>query len=95
MVLPVQSANRDSRKFQDSLTVDFGRRNANNRLTFGAGIHRCFGSHLATAQLRIAPQEVHSAIPDYHIDGDATYMSALKATPKDVPFAFTPTSFKA
>lgn len=96
VVLPVQSANRDSRKFHDPQTVDFGRRNANNHLTCGAGIHRCLGSHLATAQLHIAPQEVHRAIPDYRIDGNVTYMSVgTKATPKDVPFVFTPTSFKA
>lgn len=96
VVLPLQSANRDSRKFEDPLVVDFGRRNANNHLTFGAGIHRCLGSHLATAQLRIALQEVHRAIPDYRIDGPVTYMSVgPKATPKSVPFAFTPTEFKA
>ena len=75
IVLPTASANRDARKFEDPLTVDFERKNARQHLTFGAGVHRCVWSHLATAQLRIALEEVHAFIPDYAFAGPVEYMS--------------------
>lgn len=91
VILPVASANRDSRHFEDPLTVDFERRNANNHLTFGAGIHRCLGSHLATSQVRIALQEVHKTIPDYALAEPVTYLpGGPKTVPERVRIRFTP-----
>lgn len=91
VVLPVMSANRDSRHFDRPLEVDFERRNANNHLTFGAGIHRCIGSHLATSQVRIALQEVHKTIPDYELTEPVTYLpGGPKTVPEKVMIRFTP-----
>ena len=91
VVLPVMSANRDSRHFPNPLEVDFERKNANNHLTFGAGIHRCVGSHLATSQVRIALQEVHKTIPDYELTEPVTYLSGgPKTVPERVMIRFTP-----
>ena len=91
VVLPVMSANRDSRHFPNPLEVDFARKNANNHLTFGAGIHRCVGSHLATSQVRIALQEVHKTIPDYELTEPVTYLSGgPKTVPERVMIRFTP-----
>ncbi|HTU13112.1 MAG TPA: cytochrome P450 [Allosphingosinicella sp.] len=91
VVLPVMSANRDSRHFPDPLDVDFERKNANNHLTFGAGIHRCLGSHLATSQVRIALQEVHKTIPDYELTEPVTYLpGGPKTVPDRVMIKFTP-----
>ena len=91
VILPVASANRDSRHFPDPLTVDFERKNANNHLTFGAGIHRCLGSHLATSQVRIALQEVHKTIPDYELSEPVTYLpGGPKTVPDKVMIRFTP-----
>ncbi len=57
-------ASMDPDEFGDPLVVDFGRR-ANRHLAFGAGPHRCAGSHLARAELRTAITEVHLRIPHY------------------------------
>ena len=90
IVLPTQSANRDDQKFENALTVDLERKNANQHLTFGAGVHRCLGSHLATSQVRIALQEIHTAIPDYQLSGPVVYGSGgPKLTPVDVPMTFS------
>jgi cytochrome P450 len=58
----------DPDEFPDPLVVDFKRR-ANRHLAFGAGPHRCAGSHLARAELRTALTEFHRRIPDYHAVG--------------------------
>lgn len=36
-------------------------------LSFGGGIHRCLGSHLARRELRLIVEEFHARIPDYEI----------------------------
>jgi len=35
--------------------------------TFGSGIHRCLGSHLARRELRLVLEEFHALIPDYEV----------------------------
>jgi cytochrome P450 len=59
-------ANRDPAEFDEPGTVDFSR-TANRHVAFGAGPHRCLGSHLARAELRIALEEFHRRIPDYRV----------------------------
>jgi cytochrome P450 len=54
----------DPDEFDDPLTVDFCRR-ANRHLAFGAGPHRCAGSHLAREELRTAVAEFHLRVPHY------------------------------
>lgn len=91
------AANRDPDKFPDPATADFERDNAHSNLTFGAGIHRCIGSPLATLQLRVALDEVHKVITDYRIDEDAepvTYVSGQgKTIPFNLPLTYTPVEF--
>jgi cytochrome P450 len=36
-------------------------------LSFGGGIHRCLGSHLARRELRLIVEEFHARIPDYKL----------------------------
>ena len=71
VVLNTMSANRDSARFPDGDTFVIDRK-ANPHYAFGGGPHRCLGSHLARAELRIAIEEWHLAIPDYRIAEGAT-----------------------
>jgi cytochrome P450 len=36
-------------------------------VTFGGGVHRCVGAHLARRELRLVVEEFHRQIPDYEI----------------------------
>lgn len=65
--LSLPSANRDESKFPNSATVDFDRGQISH-LAFGAGPHRCLGSHLARHELAIAYEEWHKRIPVYTVD---------------------------
>ena len=64
--LPLVSANRDGREFEnaDQFIID---RADNRHIAFGAGPHRCLGSHLARREMRIAFESWHARIPDYRI----------------------------
>jgi cytochrome P450 len=91
VVLPVQSANRDEARFPNALIVDFKRPNAKRHMTFGAGIHKCIGSHMATSQLRIALQEVHRVMPDYELVEPVSYRpGGPKTSPEALKFRYAP-----
>jgi cytochrome P450 len=62
----IGAANTDDAHFDAAQTVDFGRER-NIHLAFGAGPHRCLGSHLARMELRVALEEWHRRIPHYRI----------------------------
>jgi cytochrome P450 len=66
VTLLIGAANTDDAAFPDAQRVDFDRE-ANRHIAFGAGPHRCLGSHLARMELRVALEEWHRRIPDYAI----------------------------
>ena len=65
--LVLGTANRDPRRFEnpDVLDPELADR---GHLTFGGGIHRCLGSHLARRELRLVVEEFLRVIPDYEIE---------------------------
>jgi cytochrome P450 len=67
---PVQLAlacpNRDAAQHPDPDSIVLGREDARH-LGFGGGVHRCLGSHLARAELRLILEEFHRRIPDYSL----------------------------
>ena len=67
--VPLNAANRDDAAFEDAQTVKIDR-HPNNHIGFGAGPHRCLGSHLARRELKIALEEWHERIPDYRLADD-------------------------
>lgn len=67
VMLSYSAAGRDPDQFPDPDVVDFDRE-PNRHLGFGAGVHRCAGSHLARIQLRVALEEIHRMIPAYRVD---------------------------
>ncbi len=69
VLLPIASANRDPREFERAHEVILDRPN-NRHIAFGAGPHRCLGSHLARLELQVAVEAWHARIPQYEIDPD-------------------------
>lgn len=68
--LPLSCANRDPREFADADRVIL-ERTPNRHIAFGAGPHRCIGSHLARRELQIALELWHERIPHYRLADDA------------------------
>jgi cytochrome P450 len=66
VTLLIGAANTDDEHFRQAQAVDF-ERERNIHLAFGAGPHRCLGSHLARMELQVAMEEWHRRIPDYQI----------------------------
>lgn len=58
------AANRDESRHPDPYAVNF-HRGENPHASFGVGVHRCLGSHLARMEMRLVYEEWHRRIPDY------------------------------
>jgi cytochrome P450 len=86
------SANRDEGEFTEPERFDLDRP-SNRHLAFGAGPHRCAGSHLARMNLRIAVEELVHRLHDVELDDSRApveYHSVLNRAPLTVPITFTP-----
>jgi len=59
------SGNRDERQFPDPDRYDI-RRKPRGHLGFGGGVHACLGTAIARLAVRIALDEFHQVVPDYH-----------------------------
>ena len=64
------SGNRDERKFEDPNTLLVDRANARNHISFGFGIHRCFGNRLAELQLQILWDEMMKRFSKVEVIGE-------------------------
>jgi cytochrome P450 len=62
----IGAANTDDRFLDDADEVDF-HREVNKHIAFGAGAHRCLGSHLARMELRVVLEEWHARVPNYSL----------------------------
>jgi cytochrome P450 len=85
-------ANRDPEAFDDPADLRIARPK-NRHLTFGAGAHRCVGSHLARLNLRVIFEEILSRMDQIEI----TSGEAPRRTPASMewgldylPISFTP-----
>ena len=66
VLLIIGSANTDDEAIEDAQEVQWDR-TPNRHMAFGAGIHRCLGSHLARLELLVALREWHARIPHYQV----------------------------
>jgi cytochrome P450 len=64
VTLVIGAANCDAEMFEPGWDLS---RSPNRHVAFGAGNHLCLGAHLARLELRVALEEFHRRIPDYHI----------------------------
>lgn len=78
VILAYPSANRDPAVFENPDEVQLERKR-NRHLTFGVGVHRCLGSHLARMEMRVAIEEWLKAIPAYERISDPVKWSAGNA----------------
>jgi cytochrome P450 len=80
--------NFDPSQVVDPLRVDLDRRE-NPHASFGLGVHRCLGSHLARMEMRVAIDVWHKRIPSYRLeDGcQVRYSPVLREIP-DLRLAF-------
>jgi cytochrome P450 len=63
---PMAFAGRDETAYPDARRVEFDRE-VTRHLSFGAGPHRCLGSHLARQELAVILEEWHRRIPEYEV----------------------------
>lgn len=68
---PLAMANRDDQMFPDGRRVDLDR-GVTRHIAFGAGPHRCLGSHLARQEMAILLEEWHKRIPEYELAADSS-----------------------
>jgi cytochrome P450 len=90
VLLLVDSANHDEGAFEapDEFRVD---RPNNTHLTFGHGIHKCEGQHLARLELRVVIEELVRRIPEYEVVGTPVISSRGGVlAPTDLHIAFPP-----
>jgi cytochrome P450 len=66
VAMPLAFASRDEDVIEDATEVKIDRGVFRN-VAFGAGPHRCLGSHLARRELVVAVEEWHKRIPEYSV----------------------------
>jgi cytochrome P450 len=66
VMLVLATANRDPDRYDHPDDVDLAQADRGH-VTFGGGVHRCLGSHLARRELRLVLEEFHALVPDYEI----------------------------
>jgi cytochrome P450 len=63
----ITGANRDETVFDRPLELDLDRGPVRH-LSFGIGVHRCIGMHLARAEFTTVMRTILERMPDYRID---------------------------
>ena len=93
VMLPFGAANRDPAVFAapDTVMID---RAENRHATFGLGIHRCIGVHLARLEITVAVQELLRAIPEFELQPGArvTWSAGAVRGPRLLPLISSSTS---
>ncbi len=90
VLLALPAANRDPAEFAEPDQPKFDRNNVRH-LTFGSGIHKCLGMHLARLELRVAIEEVFRAFDHFHVapGEQVKYVQSQVWGAVSVPISFT------
>ncbi|MEQ9003761.1 MAG: cytochrome P450 [Pseudomonadales bacterium] len=70
LILSLAAANRDPRVFEAPDTLDVGRANADQNLTFAGGRHLCAGHAVARLEAAIAFERLLARLDDFELDGE-------------------------
>jgi cytochrome P450 len=84
VLLSFPAANRDPAMFPDADKVIIDRKE-NRHAAFGLGIHRCIGSNLARMEMTVAVEEFLKRIPEFSLDGEATWSEGSVRGPRRIP----------
>ena len=89
LVFPAHIYGLDPQMVDEPLRVDFDRP-VSNHLVFGAGPHRCVGSHLARLEIKVFLQEWARRVPVFSVDaqGDLPTRGGLVWSPEAVPLVW-------
>lgn len=94
VILVFGAANRDPARYGCPHAVDLAQAELGH-FTFGAGVHRCLGSHLARRELKLVLEEFHKRIPDYQLAPGShrtIEWPALTLNFAEVPLVFPPSA---
>ena len=94
VMLCLATANREAGVAPRPDEVDLAQADRNH-LSFGGGIHRCLGAHLARREPRLVVEEFHKVIPDYQVaqgfEPEIVWPSGTFHL-RSLPLAFPPTT---
>ncbi len=69
VLLCLPGANRDHRRFPDPFSFNLAREDKAH-IAFGAGPHRCLGSHLARVEMQVVFEQLLARLPPFRLDPD-------------------------
>ena len=89
LLLSYLSANRDDAVFPDPFRFDIDRRNADEHLAFGIGVHFCLGAHLARMELEAFFRELLPRLEHAELAGQPESMATtFVGGPKRLPIRY-------
>jgi cytochrome P450 len=94
VMAPLCAGNLDPEAFPNPLRLTL-ERDAKRHLSFGSGVHRCVGMHLARAEFHHVLGEVLRRMPDYRLAEDQLIEYSRQSSTSGwmkAPAAFTPGS---
>jgi cytochrome P450 len=89
ILLSYLSGNRDEAVFEDPFRFDVRRRNADEHVAFGLGVHFCLGAHLARMELRAFLRELLPRLDSIELAGEPELLATtFVGGPKRVPIRY-------
>ncbi len=89
LLMSYLSANRDETVFADPMRFDITRKNADEHLAFGIGVHFCLGAHLARMELEAFFRELLPRLEHIELVGEPESMATtFVGGPKKMPIRY-------
>jgi cytochrome P450 len=89
LLMSYLSANRDETVFADAMRFDIARKNADEHLAFGIGVHFCLGAHLARMELEAFFRELLPRLDHIELAAEPESMATtFVGGPKKMPVRY-------